>query len=349
MKRIGLYGIISGLFVFLLTCPAQTMAAAQNGLVLCARSVAPALFPFFVLSDLMIQTGCLSWIFRPVQPLFSRLFGVSGDGASAFFLGACAGYPIGAKTIHELTQAGRISYEEGNRLLYYCNNAGPLFLIGTVGTGMFRSPVAGYLLLTAHIGAAFLIGLFVRKKNDSASFSPLPRSLSWEIFSHAVTGSVHSILLVCGYIILFQIVINAATVLFPLPAPIQALYCGLLEMTSGVQRLSLLSNIPLRLKLTAASALTGFGGLCVHFQTFGMLNRLSKKTYLTGKLLQGMLAPILTYFLYPLFAPSQTVFFTKSADGIEWRAQLYLNLGLLVITLLWYLAALLLPRLRIKK
>ena len=350
MKRIGLYLCLGAVLIFLLVCPSEAMSAAAKGLELCTRAVIPSLFPFFILSFLLIRTGFLSAVFRPAQPLFCRLFGLSPGGAGAFFMGACAGYPIGAKSVVELTESNQISKEEGRRLLAFCNNAGPLFLVGTVGVGMFHNAACGYLLLVSHLTAAVIIGILFRRRGQHCQVvSPPAPALSWNLLSDAVSSAVNSMLAVCGYIILFQVIIcgcvksgliSCLTVALTAGRGsrlVQGILCGLIEMTTGVHILAGLPQIPMRTVLTAVSGVLGFGGLCVHAQTLGILKGYPKKTYLTGKLLQGMFSPILTYLLYPKFLPVQTVFYTHVPTQQELNGQLYLTLALLAVTIIFYL------------
>ena len=104
----------------------ETAQAVRDGLALCAQSVVPALFPFFVLSGLFISMGCAGVL----APALGRLPGVSPAGASAFLLGAVGGYPVGARTVGQLRAAGLCGREEGECLLTCCNNAGPAFIFG---------------------------------------------------------------------------------------------------------------------------------------------------------------------------------------------------------------------------
>ena len=80
----------------------ETAQAVRDGLALCAQSVVPALFPFFVLSGLFISMGCAGVL----APALGRLPGVSPAGASAFLLGAVGGYPVGARTVGQLRPGG---------------------------------------------------------------------------------------------------------------------------------------------------------------------------------------------------------------------------------------------------
>ncbi len=362
MKKIILYISLGMLLLFLLCYPSEAMEAAVDGLELCATTVIPSLFPFFILSSLLIKTGFLTAIFRPLHPLFSRLFGISPSGTAAFFLSVCAGYPIGAKSVTELKESGQISYEEANRLLRFCNNAGPLFLVGTVGVGMFENKNLGYLLLFSHFFAAVLIGfLFRNHSKGNKVYQETPISLSWNLLSDAVNSAITSILSVCSYIILFQVILKGLYefgIIFFFASLLTAeqatsfasgMLSGLLEMTSGTYLLSQLHQLPLRTLLTAVSVVLGFGGLCVHAQTFGIIKGFNKKTYLTGKLLQGMFSGIITYFLFPLFLRDASVFYTHIPTQRELNGELYLTLFLLMITLVFYLVLLLTDFARSKK
>ena len=143
----------------------ETAQAVRDGLALCAQSVVPALFPFFVLSGLFISMGCAGVL----APALGRLPGVSPAGASAFLLGAVGGYPVGARTVGQLRAAGLCGREEGECLLTCCNNAGPAFIFGVAGLGCFGSLRAGAALYAIHIGSAALVGLLHRRRGGSSA------------------------------------------------------------------------------------------------------------------------------------------------------------------------------------
>ena len=61
----------------LILWPEEAMAAMKDGLSLCGNVILPSLFPFFVLSSLVVELGmsrCLGRLFQPVMaPLFRGL------------------------------------------------------------------------------------------------------------------------------------------------------------------------------------------------------------------------------------------------------------------------------------
>ena len=77
------------------------------------------------------------------NPFMLPVFGINGNGASAFILGVLCGYPIGAKTAVDLYKNSYISKKEAENLICFSNNSGPLFIIGALGIGMLSSKSAG--------------------------------------------------------------------------------------------------------------------------------------------------------------------------------------------------------------
>ena len=115
--------------------------------------IIPALFPFFVLSILLNRLGLPGMLGKLFAPFASRLYGISGAGASALLIGLTGGYPLGAAYIADMERQGSITASEGERLLGFCNNSGPAFIIGAVGSGVFGSVKIGLLLYAVHIFA----------------------------------------------------------------------------------------------------------------------------------------------------------------------------------------------------
>ena len=124
----------------LLLLPEEGAQAARDALALCAQTVVPSLFPFFVLSALLTSGSASALFASLLSPLMRPLFSLSGAGASALALGLCGGYPVGARTAAALVENGSLPREEGERLLAFCNNAGPGFLLGVRRGCFFLCP-----------------------------------------------------------------------------------------------------------------------------------------------------------------------------------------------------------------
>lgn len=301
----------------LLLWPREVINAGQDALELCGSVILPSLFPFFVLSSLIVGLGLAEYPGRLLQNVMWPLFRVRGSCVSALVLGLIGGYPVGAKTAVELYQNGLCSKTEAERLLGFCNNSGPAFLLGVVGAGVFGSAQVGLLLCLVHIISAVLVGIVFRfyrsGEGDTAVLSarhsaPKSRRAS-EVFALAVRSSLASVLNVCGFILLFGVILRLLTLsgvigalaegLAQLFSPLgltrawaERLLGGFVELSNGVAGLpagNRSGGIPM------AAFLLGWGGLSVHCQTMSLVqdSGLSMKPCLTGKLLHGLLSALL--------------------------------------------------------
>ena len=295
---------------------AEAIESARYGLSLCAELIVPSLLPFFAASSLLIRLRVPVSLGHLLAPAARRLWGVSGAGASAFLSGICGGYPLGAQTVAEMYGEGLLSKDESERLLGFCNNSGPSFLIGVIGTGVFSSRRAGLLLYIAHVLAAALVGILFCKRN--APLSPL-RPVEAPPFSSALVDSVRqavsAVLSVCGFVICFCVfsglldalgVFRAAASLIAgisssEEAAVRVFLVGMLELGSGIGQMRALSpSLPL---FALAAFLAGWGGLSVQFQTAAVLGEteLSLRRHRIGRLLSGILSALLALLLGRLF------------------------------------------------
>lgn len=315
-NRIGVVGAVCAMLCLILA-PSEAIESARYALGLCAELIVPSLLPFFTASALLVRLGVPQVLGRVLAPLARRLWGVSGAGASAFFAGICGGYPLGAQTVAELYGNGQISREEAERLLRFCNNSGPSFLVGVIGAGLFASRAAGLLLYAVHVTAALLVGVIFRKDATSpAEPAPAPECGIGEAFLASVRQAVSSVLSVCGFVICFCVlsgllesfgVWDAAagvlTALFRIDVPdARALLIGLIELSSGIGALRGLP--PTGARFVLAAFLCGWGGLSVHLQSLAVLGEteLDGRGQLAGRLLSALLSALLAAALCR-FAP----------------------------------------------
>ena len=102
------------------------------GLSLWVTSVVPALLPFFIACELLTHTDIIEFLGIKLNKIMRPLFNVPGEGAFPLIMGIISGYPVGAKIVTNFRKNGICTKEEGERLLTFTNNSGPLFIIGTV-------------------------------------------------------------------------------------------------------------------------------------------------------------------------------------------------------------------------
>ena len=319
--RDGLLGLgLLGCIVILLLYPAAAMEAAQSGLLLCFNVIIPSLFPFFVLSNLLVELGMVSYLEKLLAPIMAPLFRVPGAGGAALALGFVGGYPVGARTTLSLYEHGLCSRTQAERMLAFCNNSGPAFIFGVVGAGIFSSSKAGLMLYLAHAAASLCVGIlfrFYKASEPAANNASLPRRASAVPFPSAFTASVKdsfsATLNICSFVLFFTVTIRLLTLtgLFPALATLlsgfgmdpllgERLLTGLVELSSGVSSLQA-GGTGSRLEL--AAFMLGWAGLSVHCQVLSFLggSGLSVKPYFIGKLLHGCLSALFIAGLQQLF------------------------------------------------
>ncbi len=346
LSRQGVRDLFLGLALLcatlsLMLYPQDSMSAAREGLMLCYNVIIPSLFPFFVLSALVVDLGLAGYIGRALEGFMRPLFNVPGACASAFVLGFVGGYPVGARTALSLYQKGMCTKTEAERLLSFCNNSGPAFILGVVGAGVFASSRVGVLLSLAHAAASICVGLFFRfyrrgKKGREARVSP---KFEAERFTTAFTGAVKnsflSTLNICAFVVFFTVVIRLLFLSGALPAlarllgvllsPLgftqewaERLLTGAIELSSGVWTLSGAGGMAGRMSM--AAFMLGWAGLSVHCQVLSFLggSGLSVRTYIAGKFLHGGLAALFTALLVRLFPLKEPVaaYLAEQVEGI---------------------------------
>ena len=315
-NKLSVLAGISALFI-LTAASGQAVMCCRSSLEMCARLIIPRLFPFFLLSSFLNSAGLPRMLGRVFGRWSRRLFGVSGAGFSAFFMGICGGYPLGAAAAGQMEEQDIISSAEAEKLLVFCNNTGPAFIIGAAGSGIFHSSEAGLLLYTVHIISAVLCGIICRGRCCSASDAPAvpqPEISPAKAFTEAVQKSIVNTLNVCGFALSFGIFTGLLDVCGFLPslclrlsdlfsqepAFFSALIKGLIELCSGI---SSMEGFPLRpANLALAAFLLGFGGLSVHFQTMSLFadKDISCLPHFAGRIISASLAALLAYICFPV-------------------------------------------------
>lgn len=162
IKNVILPIIICTFIAFLLLFSKNNLAAAKSGLSLWANSVLPSLLPFFIATELLSYTNVVSLCGKLLSPIMRPIFNVPGEGAFALLMGIISGYPVGAKIVANLKEQNLCTNAEAERLLAFTNNSGPLFIVGTVGIGLFYNTSIGLLLLLTHILACLTTGFIFR-------------------------------------------------------------------------------------------------------------------------------------------------------------------------------------------
>jgi len=301
--------------MFLVLNPTEMIAAAREGLMLWFNQVLPSLLPFVVGANLLAGLGFIHFLGVLAAPLMIPLFKVPGVGSFAVLTGLSSGYPMGAKAVAHLRNTRQIRQQEAQRLIAFSNNAGPLFIVGFVGTGLFGSAKIGYVLLASHIAAAFVVGLIFRIFGEKPAATKGGLSQAFKeyhdfrqaeykgfgtVFGASVKNAMEAMVLIGGFIIVFSVVIKSFEMggLFSIFGNSAGLAAGIIEVANGARILAQLgTENPAAIIFSAA--LISFGGLSVHSQTAHFLRGTDIKflPYLGAKVLQAVISAVICLVL----------------------------------------------------
>ena len=204
--------ILCGVLVWFLADAKQLRLEAAGALALCAGTVIPALFPFMAVAGMLVRLGFGQWLAPYMAGLTAPLFRLPGCAGSALLLGLVGGYPIGARTAAELYTSGALTRQEAERLLTFCNNSNPVFLVSVLGSGVFGSVRTGLWLWLIHVCSALLTGLLFRGLGQGRREIPPPVSFQSPSLSEAIVSAVKDaaggMLSVCAFVTLFYVLVS---------------------------------------------------------------------------------------------------------------------------------------------
>ncbi|WP_028549501.1 sporulation integral membrane protein YlbJ [Paenibacillus sp. UNC451MF] len=169
--------LILSLMFLMLLFPAEVFRASIKGLSIWWDVLFPALFPFFVISEILLGIGIVHFFGMLLDPLMRPVFKIPGIGGFVVAMGFAAGYPIGAKLTAQLWDQKLVNREEGERLVAITTSSDPIFLIGAVSIGFFHDASLAGILAAAHYGTAMLIGLVMRYHGRRQTATALPSAL----------------------------------------------------------------------------------------------------------------------------------------------------------------------------
>ena len=280
----GLY-IVSLLIIIL---DFKTAAqGASDAIELCIRTVIPSLFPFMVLSILLNSylTGSAIRILKPI----ARICSIPEGCETILLLGLLGGYPVGAQSIYHAWRQKQISTSQARRMLGFCNNAGPAYIFG-MAVILFEKPVMIWAAWAIHIISAITTGIILPHSPDRSNVVPKSTEIS---FSCALERTIKTLSVVCGWIVLFRVMIIYLQKWFYriFSDFTLTIMCGFLELTNGCIELYALHSQGLRFILF--STFLALGGICVAAQTISVTKGLGTGLYFPGKIMQCSISTVL--------------------------------------------------------
>ena len=269
------------------------------------KNLIPTLFPFFIISDILINFNFTAYIPKIFKKLCKFLFNITDNMVSILILSIISGFPSNARNTRILYDKGLITLDEANHILIFSHFANPLFILTTVGVFFFGNNVVGIILLCSHYLSNFLLAILFRnyfKHNTCMNDIIIDKIDFGNIFVGAIKKAIDTILLICGIVVTFMLLSSIINHSFNFNIYNSMLVKGLLEITIGIELLGKL-NLSLIYKAVIASCFLAFGGLSVHMQIVSQITgtNIKYRFFLIGRLFQMILSGIITYIFCIFF------------------------------------------------
>lgn len=297
------------LLILFLMFPKLLSQYAASGLLLWFERVIPVLFPFMVITSLILLSDSATKLERLLKKNCSK--------AVCIILGIFAGFPSGALTVAHMKKQGKINDADALRLFCICNCASPGFITGYVCQNILNMPDKAILILLIIHGCTFVADtllhnvsvyikrLPIKKNRHMHSCTAITSSISDMSFSEHLSQSTSDCLsqntadqntsagtdtatlsipeIICsalmsactaitmaGACIIMCSVLYGFITLCALRPSLKLTLAGMLEITTGCNLCGeLLQDSSLR--IAAVCAVTVFGGLCSMMQSISVM------------------------------------------------------------------------------
>ena len=251
--------------IFLIYNPALCTLGAAKGLSLWYKQVLPALFPAMAAASFLISR-------KSIQAALKHLPFPAG---TAFLSGLLCGSPMGALTCSGLYASKLLSQRSARWVVCFVQLPSPLFLSGFVASTLLALPakMRFIFLLCAYLPffASFLLCtlLFLLKPTAKYSISlekDIQKVASPEPSLNDICDTCLLLLVRIGVLLMFFSILSEFLNSAAPQSAVQTILIGMLEMTTGIIKISSLNTLSLRYKSAICLFLLGFGGICVHIQ-----------------------------------------------------------------------------------
>lgn len=299
------------LYFGILTFPKFIIESGVNAITIFKEKLFPSIFPFFVLSFLMLNLGYGNYLSILFENIIYKLFHIRGQSAFVIIMSIISGFPSGPKYISKLYNSGQLSKDESNYLLLFTHFANPLFILGTVG-GLLHNMQLAIIILFAQIISNFIIGILLRPKKEVIKKTVMKSKLKTAYHNNdssllvalpdAINGAIEVLLFMLGSICFFMFVSKIATNIFHFSQITETVFTGILDLTSGI---SLASRLLFPKKFVACLMLSfvTFGSFSVHLQAINAIRNtdLSYRYFFIGRIIQTAISLILFFILTSIF------------------------------------------------
>lgn len=289
---------------------ADFVEGVRNGLSLCGETVIPSLFPFLVIADFIVRSGISDTLGAKLSFIMQKAFRLPGCTACVMIMSLIGGFPVGAKMISQLYENGKLTDSQAKRMLLFCVNPGPAFVIAAIGTTMLSSKKCGIIIFVSQVCTALILAFIsrfaVKKNADCKKIQTTPK-INSSCLVESVSSATNSILGICAWILLFS---SLGEILLHLTkiSSFFNLFILMSEVTQGCAFAA--ENLPIFM----ITPVLCWSGLAVHMQLLPYLKKINMplNEFWLARATSAVVSIPISWTLFKLFPCNVTVFSTFS-------------------------------------
>lgn len=293
--------VITSIFVLFVVLIKKSLIyeSIMYALRMWVNNLIPAMFPFFIISDILINYNITDYIPKKIRSFFKSVFNITDNMLSIFLLSMISGFPSNARNTRNMYDKKMIDLDEANHILMFSHFSNPVFILTTVGLYFFHYEKLGIIILISHYLSNVILGIILRryfKHDKEIGYGNKQERLSFgNIFLGAIRKSVDTVILICGIVTVFLLLSTIVVDIFNLGEYNAMFLRGLFEITIGVEALGKLS-VSFTHKAVMASFFLAFGGLSVHMQVMSQITDTDIKYsyFFAGRVIQSVISSGIT-------------------------------------------------------
>lgn len=291
MKKLFFVISCASIIVFFVLCPAKATEASLNGIMLWYHNIFPVLFPCIIISNIVLGTELLD--------------GFKDSKLMIIVLIACGlslGFPVGGKLTADLYKRKYINYNQANYIFPLINNISPSFVASVMLSqclNMQDMTAVTFIILYAPSAIMALYYGIKYKQHNNTKKEKIKRAsrfrINMQIIDAGIISGFETLIKLCGYIVVFSIIVQIIKLISYNDALIVSLVTGLVEVTNGVVNVGLLDTA-LDTKYILSMFLASFGGLSCFAQAKSIMydTDISPMNYMLTKILLSAVTVILS-------------------------------------------------------
>lgn len=304
LKKTIINILLISIFIYIFTNSKEIKNYVLYAINLWTNNLIPSLFPFLLITKLLIYYGMSDYLNNLFGKKISKIFNISKNSAFIVITSIFTGFPTGSIYIKDLIKKNIITIDEANHLIMFTNFANPIFIISVIGENLLNNKKIGIFIFIIHIITGLITGYIFKNNNKfktiETTFTKKHDNTFVSILIDSIYDTFRILINMLGIIIFFLMIMSLIDTFFKNNILLY-LIKGLIEITTGIIFISN-SNINIHIKVSIICFLLSFSGLSIHFQVKSIINdtKISYKKYFIGRIVHSILCFLFSYILFSM-------------------------------------------------